>query len=160
MLVITVWIFDSPEGAGRAAQVLAGFGPQLRDGLLGTAVVSWGPHDGRPRVLAYGDARDDLLERPFWAVALGLLFSVPLLGAALAHAASGSTAPLAEVGVSETFMNRIRDELVPGTSGFFALLRAEAPQPWQANVREWCSHELTTEVSGVQETALQELFCS
>jgi uncharacterized membrane protein len=159
MLTLTVWIFDSAEGAGRGAQVLAGLGLQRDGGLLGTAIVDWGPHDRRPRVHAYADAQEDLLERPFWPVALGLLFSIPLLGAALAHAASGSTAPLGEIGVSQTFMNRIRDEVVPGTSGLFALLRTEALQQLQASLGEWCSQELTSEVTGAQEAALLELFC-
>ncbi|HEY6932047.1 MAG TPA: DUF1269 domain-containing protein [Marmoricola sp.] len=160
MLTLTVWIFDTVDAAACAAAPLNELGRQRGHGLLETAVVMWGAEDRQPDVEMYGDARDDPLERPFWAVVLGLIFSLPLLGAALAHPAAGSTAAMIDVGLSETFMNRVRDEVVPGTSALFALLSAEELPLLQSRLAGQRCQELTTEITGVHETAVRELFCS
>ena len=99
-----------------------------------------------------------LLERPFWAFVLSHIFSLPLLGAELAQPTGGSTAALGATGLSETFTNRLRDEVVPGTSALFALLSAGDLPLLRMSLEERRSIALVTEVTTVRETPFLELF--
>lgn len=58
---------------------------------------------------------------------LGLLFRVPRLEAAAGSPPSGRlAAALAPVGISEAFVNHVRDRVTPGTSALFLISSASA----------------------------------
>lgn len=160
MLTLAVWIFDSPETAPRVAARLRDVDRPGDAATLETAVVTWQSTCRRPDIDAYGDAQHDLLERPFWALVLSQVFSLPLLGAELAQPTGGSAAALSATGLSETFTNRLRDEVVPGTSALFALLPAADLPFLPLNLEERRSTALTAEIAAMRETAFLELFCT
>jgi uncharacterized membrane protein len=57
----------------------------------------------------------------FWGMLFGLIFFVPLLGMAVGAGIGALTGSLADVGIDDSFIRRMRDEIQPGTSALFVL---------------------------------------
>ena len=57
----------------------------------------------------------------FWGLLFGLVFFVPLLGAAIGATTGALAGALADVGIDDHFINRVRDQVTPGTSALFLL---------------------------------------
>ena len=51
----------------------------------------------------------------------GLLLLVPLLGAAIGAAAGALVGQLTDIGIGDTCIKRVREEITPGTSPMFVL---------------------------------------
>lgn len=51
----------------------------------------------------------------------GLLFFIPLLGAAIGAAMGGVSGSLVDVGIDDDFIKQVRDDVAPGTSALFVL---------------------------------------
>jgi uncharacterized membrane protein len=120
MTTFTVWKFDNPDGAARAASVLK---DAESDGLVTVvdhAVMSWPPgadkpethheHDNPKRGAAWG---------ALWGILTGALFAIPVAGA-IAGVAIGALAKSTEgTGITKDDLTRIRTEVVEGTSALF-----------------------------------------
>ena len=119
---LSVWTFGTPEGASEAAERLQDITDRRPAFRPDAAVVWWHAEapkpQGRQLVLQPGPGG---LDTPFWDLLFGLVFSVPLLGAALGAARGAIPGALSEAGVSDTFVNRVRDEVTPGTSALFVV---------------------------------------
>ena len=94
----------------------------------------------------------------FWGLLFGLIFFVPLLGAAIGAAFGALSGSLADVGIDDTFIKRVRDEITPGTSALF-VLTSDAVQD---RVREAFAGQdfelLFTNLSKEQEDNLRKAF--
>jgi uncharacterized membrane protein len=104
MASLTVWKFRTTDGAGKALETL-----RVND----AAVVSWEPDRAHPAVQGLG--------RGIWELLFSVIFFVPVVGAALASAARALYEVLADVGISDEFIERVKAEVVPGTSALFVL---------------------------------------
>src|SRR5918911_2376105 len=87
MATLTVWRFDSPQGADMALDTLADLQKRELITVHDAATVSWYPDHKKPTTrqannLVGGGA----LGGGFWGLLLGLIFFVPLLGAAIGAA--------------------------------------------------------------------------
>lgn len=59
----------------------------------------------------------------FWGSLIGLIFLNPLLGAAVGAAAGAVSGALSDVGIDDDFMKELSDNMSPGTSALFVLIR-------------------------------------
>ena len=59
----------------------------------------------------------------FWGMLIGMLFFNPLLGAAVGAGAGALSGYLTDVGIDDTFMKRLGEELKPGGAAVFVLVR-------------------------------------
>jgi uncharacterized membrane protein len=160
MTALTVWRFADADGAAGAVQLLE---TRARDEtlvVLDAAVVAWeaGSRKPRARPLA-GSVTSSALGAGFWGLLFGLVFSVPLLGAAIGAATGALADALADVGIDDHFINRVRDEVTPGTSALFLLTSdavvglvrdalADGPRP----------ELIATHLEADQEAALRAVF--
>jgi uncharacterized membrane protein len=120
MTTFTVWKFEDPDGAHRAEGTLQTAAGEGLVKIVDHAIVSWPEgaekpelhqkHDSKRRGAAWG---------AFWGVLGGALFAIPVAGAvvgvgigALAKASQGT-------GISKEDLERIRDQITPGTSALF-----------------------------------------
>jgi len=158
---LTARLFDRADAADDAVRrVLAD--PDLAEVLPDdAATIRW--DDGAPlpscERCADLSSPDDPLGDGFWELVLGLTLRVPLLGAAVGGVAGARGGSLADVGIDETFMNRLRDALVPGRS---ALLVVGPRSFWDLvdsgpTGPEWPGL-MVTELSDRQLGALREVF--
>lgn len=122
MTTFTVWKFETPEGAGKAADILK---DAQSDGLVTVvdhAVVSWPADADRPEVHhAHEDEKRGTGWGALWGLLLGALFFVPLFGAAAGAATGAFVKHLSKAGIDADDLDRIRQDVVPGTSALFAV---------------------------------------
>jgi uncharacterized membrane protein len=88
----------------------------------------------------------------------GLLFLVPLLGAAIGAAAGALTGRLTDVGIDDTFIKRAREEITPGTSALFVLSSDAVVERVQAEFAGSRAELLFTNLTQQQEDTLREAF--
>jgi len=122
MAAFTVWKFDGPEGADKAASVLK---TAEREGLvkiLDHAVVSWPEGESHPTTKqGHEENWRGTGWGAFWGVLLGALFFVPVIGG-VAGAAIGAISKMTQdAGISKEQLAKIRTEVTPGTSALFVV---------------------------------------
>ncbi|HET8962070.1 DUF1269 domain-containing protein [Nocardioides sp.] len=160
MATLTVWTFTTSTGAEEASarvQDLARNGGVV---VHDAATVSWDPAARKPTTgqLAATPAAESL-GRPFWGLLLGHIFLIPLLGAAMGAATGAVAGPLADVGIDDIFINKVRDQITPGTSGLFVLGPDGVGDALAAELAPWNPDEpILTRLSPEQEAALRWVF--
>ena len=162
-----------PE-AGRL--VVLGFGDEssafaLRD-LLGTleeegvieigdAVIATRNASGKVRLhqsiplVAFGTAVGS-----FSGMLLGMLLLTPLFGSIAGAAAGALSAKLADVGFDDSFMRKLGETLIPGTSSLFVLVRKTRPEVLIERLKPFAGrcHVLQTSLSAENESLLRSVL--
>jgi uncharacterized membrane protein len=64
----------------------------------------------------------------FWGALIGLIFLVPLFGAAIGAAMGAATGALRDVGINDKFMKDLASTMQPNTSALFVLIRKSNPE--------------------------------
>lgn len=93
-----------------------------------------------------------------WGSLVGLLFFVPLLGAALEAGASPAAGALNEHGADERFVKELGASLRPGGGLLLLLLDRQAPERVLPEIAEYGGEVMRTSLSPLQETHLREAF--
>jgi uncharacterized membrane protein len=159
MGTLSVWKFDSAEGAERAVATLEGLSKQNLIKIHDAATVSWPVGAKKPKTRQLSDLTGaGALGGAFWGLLFGLLFFVPLLGMAIGAAAGALTGSMADVGIDNDFIKSVREKVTPGSSALF-LLSSDAVQD---KVREaFAEHRpelIQTNLSQEQEDQLRAAF--
>ncbi len=160
MATLTVWKFSTPGGAAEAATRLQDLAERGVVVVHDAASVSWEKRAKKPetRQLA-GTGAAGSLGDSFWGLLFGLIFLVPLLGAAIGAATGAVAGSLNDVGIDDTFINKVRDQITPGTSALFVLIPDAARATIGAELAVHQSVELFfTNLSAEQELALRSVF--
>ena len=160
MATLTVWRFDTADGADRASQVLEQLAREDALVLHDSAVVEWEVGKRKPRTRQLtSTAATGALGGGFWGLLFGVIFFVPLLGAAMGAATGALAGSLADVGIDDHFINRVRDQVTPGTSALFVLSSAVVVDRLHAAFVDGPRAELIhTDLDADQEAALREVF--
>jgi uncharacterized membrane protein len=159
MSTLSVWRFDTPDGAEKAASTLEGLAKQQLITIHDAATVSWQAGAKKPRTRQLHNlAGAGALGGAFWGMLFGLLFLVPLLGAAIGAAAGALVGSLSDVGIDDEFIKRTRDQITPGTSALFALTSDAVVDKVQEAFAGQRAELLFTNLSKAQEDTLREAF--
>jgi uncharacterized membrane protein len=119
---LTVWKFDTPDGADDAQGVLEGLAKQELITIHDAAVVTWPAGKKSPRTRQLNSlAGAGAVGGAFWGLLFGLLFFVPLLGMAVGAAAGALGGALSDVGIDDDFIAAVKAQVQPGTSALFVL---------------------------------------
>jgi uncharacterized membrane protein len=156
---LTVWKFETPDGADKAEATLEQL---VKEGLIkveDAAVVSWpmGKKSPSTRQL-HSLTGAGALGGAFWGLLFGLLFFVPLLGMAIGAATGALGGSMTDVGIDDDFINSLRSKIQAGTSALF-LMSSDAVLD---KVGDAFGHEpvelLNSNLSAEQEAKLREVF--
>ncbi|MFE5091795.1 DUF1269 domain-containing protein [Streptomyces sp. NPDC056638] len=129
MSTLTVWKFQSAEGAENAETTLKSLQKQGLIKILDAAVVSWPADRAKPRTKQLINlVGAGALSGTFWGMLFGLIFLMPLLGAAIGAAAGALGGKLADVGIDDDFIAEVKEKVTPGTSALFLLTMNEVPE--------------------------------
>ena len=160
MATLTVWRYDSPDGAPRAAEILADLERAQQIVVEDAAIVTWEAGKRKPRTRQLTSTSGaGALSGGFWGLLFGLIFFVPLLGAAIGAAAGAVAGSLTDVGIDDGFMNRVRDQVTPGTSALFVLTSdAVLDRLHDAFAQGPVGELIHTSLDAQQEAALREIF--
>lgn len=159
---LTVWSFDTPEGAEETMHALEEL---AREGLIDlhdAAALSWPSSTTKLRTSELHPAAsggEGELGESFWGLLLGLIFFVPLLGAALGTATGLFSDALSAVGIDDGFINRVRDRVTPGTSALFVLTTDSVVDSVKdALGGRLPSDPIVTDLTDGQEAVLRDVF--
>jgi uncharacterized membrane protein len=160
MATLTIWRFNTPDGADTAARTLAGLAKSELIAVHDAAVVSWPEGRGKPKLRQLHNlAGTGALTGAFWGMLFGLIFLVPLLGAAVGAAAGAVSGSLVDVGIDDKLIQRIRGEIAPGTSALFVLSSdAVVDRVRDAFAGQDMPELIFTNLSKDQEDALRAVF--
>lgn len=160
MATLTVWKFDSVKGAEEAAETLKMLTSQELIKIHDAATVSWEEGSKKPKTQQLHNLMTTgALGGAFWGMLFGLIFFVPLLGAAIGAATGALSASLADVGIDDGFINRVRDKVTPGTSALFLMSSdAVVDKVKDAFAGQHNPELMYTNLDSDQEAALREVF--
>ena len=160
MATLTIWRFDSPDGAQLAVHRVESLARNQLITVHDAAVVWWMPDHRRPKLRQLSNlAGRGALSGAFWGMLFGLIFLMPLLGAAVGAAAGAAGGTLADVGIDDDLIRRVRDRLTPGTSALFLLTSDAVVDKIRDVFDEGEEPQLMfTNLSGEQEEALRAVF--
>jgi uncharacterized membrane protein len=159
MTTFTVWKFDDPDGADRALHVLKGAQTDRLVKIDDHAVVRWpagAPHPDTKH------GNDGNWRGAGWGAVLGLvigtLFFIPVVGG-LAGAAIGALAKSTEdVGITKEQLERIRSEVVEGTSALFVVTEQGDLDRMGERMRGMQGTLITTNLTDAERSVLLETF--
>lgn len=159
MSTLSVWRFDTPDGAAKAITTLESLSKQQLITVHDAATVSWETGAKRPKTRQlHSLAGAGALGGAFWGMLFGLLFLVPLLGAAIGAAAGSVAGKLSDFGIDDDFIKKTREEITPGTSALFILTSDAVRDRVQEAFSGVRAELLYTNLSKEQEAALREVF--
>ncbi len=128
MATLSVWKFDTPEGAEQAEHALMALQKQELIQVHDAATVSWAPDKKKPKTRqATNLTALGALGGTFWGLLFGLLFFMPLIGAAVGAAAGALGGAMTDVGIDDDFIDSVRSKVTPGTSALFVLSSTTVP---------------------------------
>ena len=160
MATLTVWKFDSAGGADDASRTLQELARENVIVLHDAATVTWEPGKKKPRTRQLASTTGaGALGGSFWGLLFGMIFFMPLLGAAIGAATGALAGSLNDVGIDDSFINKIRDQVTPGTSALFVMTSdAVVDKVHEAFAGHAPAALLFTNLSTEQEKALRDVF--
>ena len=160
MSTLSVWKFATTDGAGRAGQSLRDAPRRARENVHDVASASWPRGARKPTTRLMSDlASEEALGDAFFGVLFGLVFFSPLIGAAVGSARGALSGSLGDFGIDDTFVNRIRDTVTPGTSALFVLGCDTVVGELRDLLRaDPAVKVMVTRISARQEDALRQVF--
>lgn len=161
MATLTVWKFDTPQGANQAAEKLKGLQKQQLVQVYDAATVSWPQGRRKPQTSqAFNLVGAGAFGGAFWGLLFGLIFFMPFLGAAVGAAAGALSGYFRDYGINDDLIKDLREKITEGSSALFLL----TGQVTTDKVRDAFSDELPhvnlvqSNLSQAQEDKLREDF--
>src|SRR3954465_952097 len=156
---LSVWTFDTPDGAERAVGAIQDMQSQKLVTILDYATVSWQQGTKKPTSKRGSPTTSTAaLGSDFWGMLFGLIFFVPLLGVAVGAAAGGFAGSMADVGIDDGFIKKVRTKVTPGTSALFLMTSGTVVDRVKDRFAAQDPSELIyTNLSEEQETALRRV---
>jgi uncharacterized membrane protein len=119
---LTVWKFETHDGADKAEAILERLAKQELIKIDDAAIVSWPANKKGPKTRQLASlAGAGALGGAFWGLLFGLLFFVPILGLAVGAAAGALGGALTDIGIDDDFISVVRSRIQPGTSALFVM---------------------------------------
>jgi len=122
MTTLTVWKYDTVDGADKALAKLLELQKELLVEVVDAATVTWAPGHKKPttRQLVPTTALG-ALDGAFWGMLFGFLFFMPLVGAAVGSLIGGLSGHFADYGIDDEFIKKVRLQVTEGKSALFLL---------------------------------------
>ena len=160
MATLTVWKFETTDGADQASRILDELAREDLVVVHDAATVVWEKGKSKPKTRQLNSTTAaGALGGGFWGLLFGLIFFVPLLGAAIGAATGALAGSLTDVGIDDAFINRVRDQVTPGTSALFVMTSdAVVDKVHDAFAKGPTADLIFTNLSAEQEAALREVF--
>jgi uncharacterized membrane protein len=122
MTAFTVWKFDGPDGADRAATVLRGAASDGLIKIIDHAVVSWPVGASQPSTKhGHEESIRGAGLGAFWGLLVGVLFLVPVVGGVAGAAIGAISRATAGTGITKEQLVTIRTQVTEGTSALFVV---------------------------------------
>lgn len=159
MSTLTVWKFNTPDGAINVLNKLQDLQKQHLIEIEDAAIVSWPQGKKKPKThQAIPLTTLGTLDGAFWGMLIGFIFFVPFLGAAVGAITGALSGSLKDYGINDDFIKEVRSKVTEGTSALFLLTRNvtldKVEEALQGEIGELVSSNLSNE----EEAKLREHF--
>lgn len=122
MASLTVWKFDTPDGARQAFDKVMSLEKQELIDVEDAATVSWKPGKKKPKTKQMQSLTGaGALSGAFWGMLFGLLFFIPMFGMAVGAAMGALVGHFSDYGIDDNFIKEVRSKVTEGTSALFLL---------------------------------------
>jgi uncharacterized membrane protein len=159
MGTLTVWKFDTASGADDATDTLRELATKNLITIHDAATVRWEEGKKKPKTRQLNNlAGAGAMGGAFWGMLFGMIFFVPLLGAAIGAASGALAGSLNDVGIDDGFINRVRDQVTPGTSALFVMSSDAVMDKVSEAFSSHRPELIFTNLSDEQESAIREVF--
>jgi uncharacterized membrane protein len=161
MPTLTAWKFATPYGADDALATLEKLQSEALIQVQDAAVVSWEAGRKKPKTHELHSAKKaGALGGGFWGLLFGLIFFIPILGLAIGAATGALMGSMADVGISDAFINAVREKVTPGTSALFLLSSDAVLDRVKAEFGGTEAELISSNLSAEQEAKLREAFAN
>jgi uncharacterized membrane protein len=161
MGTMTVWKFDSADGAQGALDLLSRLQKEQLIKVTDAAYVSWPEGRKKPQTRELGKLTGvGTLGGAFWGFLFGLIFFIPVLGLALGAGLGALTASMSHGGIDADFIKEVQRQVRPGTSALFVVTADAVVDRVLTPFRETGATLITTNLSSEQEARLRDAFAT
>ena len=159
MASLTVWKFNTAQGAGQMLAKLESLSKQQLITVQDAAIVSWESGKKKPKTTqAVGLTGAGALGGAFWGMLFGLLFFVPFFGLAVGAAMGALAGHFSDYGIDDNFIKEVREKVTEGTSALFLLTSDAVVDKVQDAFKDAKMELIKSNLSAEQEAELQEAF--
>lgn len=124
---------------------------------IGDAVIAVRREDGRVKLnQLMNTTAAGAVSGGFWGTLVGLIFLMPLLGAAVGLASGALGGALADYGINDDFMKKLASKLTPGSAALFVEIRKMTEDKLLEAIRGTGGELLQTSLDHTKEQALRE----
>ncbi|MDX2242726.1 MAG: DUF1269 domain-containing protein [Leptolyngbyaceae cyanobacterium bins.302] len=122
MASLTVWKFNTADGADKALTKLGELEKQQLIQVLDAAIVSWPQGRKKPKTYqAMNTVGVGALGGAFWGMLFGLIFFVPLFGLIVGATAGAISGKFTDYGINDDFIKEVQSKVTEGTSALFLM---------------------------------------
>jgi uncharacterized membrane protein len=159
MATLTVWRLPTADAAEQMLTTVSELQRQELIKIVDAAVVSWPAGAKKPKTRqARNLTGAGAMTGAFWGMLFGLLFFIPLLGMAMGAAAGALGGSMADIGIDDSFIKRVRDSITPGTSAVFLMTTDAVKDRVIEALRGFDAELIQTNLSQEEEAKLREVF--
>jgi uncharacterized membrane protein len=98
------------------------------------------------------------LSGSFWGLLIGLIFFMPLLGLAMGAIMGALAGRMSDYGIEDNFIKEVANQVKPGNSAVFLLIRKVTPDKVLAQMGEFKGHVIKTSLTAENEAKVREAF--
>lgn len=122
MATITVFKFDTPDGAQKMLDLVKELTKSQLITLEDAATVSWPLGKKKPKTRQLADLTGaGALSGAFWGMLFGLIFFVPFFGMAIGAAMGALSGKFSDYGMDDSFIKSVSEKVTEGTSALFLM---------------------------------------
>jgi uncharacterized membrane protein len=161
MATFTVLEFETADGAENMVRALGDLQRRQLLTIQDAAIVTWPKGKRKPKTRQLTNlTAAGALNGAFWGMLFGLIFFVPLLGMAIGASMGALTGSMADFGVDDALIKKLRSEITEGTSALFLLSATQVPERVVEELRAQNIRftVLASNLSSEQEAKLQAAF--
>jgi uncharacterized membrane protein len=156
---LTVWKFETPDGAKNALGKLGELASQNLIILVDAATVSWPEGKKKPKTRqATNLAGAGALDGAFWGMLFGFIFFMPFFGMAVGAAMGGLAGKFSDFGIDRYFIKDVQSKVTEGTSALFVLSGATTEDKIREAFAGVEMELISSNLSEEQEAELRKAF--
>jgi uncharacterized membrane protein len=120
MTTLTVWKFNTADGANKVMAKLAELQKQELIEIEDAAIVSWPQGRKKPKTRQAVDlATTGAIDGAFWGMLFGFIFLMPVVGMVLGAALGAMSGSFSDYGINDDFIKDVKAKVTEGTSALF-----------------------------------------
>jgi len=155
MSTLTVFKFDTPEGAGAMLEKIKSLQKMQLITLQDAAIVTWAKGAKKPKTKQLVNmAGVGAMESAFWGLLFGLIFFVPFLGMAIGAAIGALAGKMSDYGIDDKFIEQTREKVTEGTSALFLMTTGAVLDKVTAELKDFKFELISSNLSKEQEAEL------